>query len=99
MAVAAVIAKVDTKDAFRLVPIRTEDCTLLVFTWAGMFYHDKVLQMGSAVSCQTFERLNRKRQWILQTYFQFNKVTHLLDDFIYMGTAKSAKLSKFVAFL
>lgn len=53
------IAKADIQEAFRLIPIRPQDYPLLGFTWKGMFYHDKVLPMGSSVSCQTFERFSR----------------------------------------
>ena len=81
----SLVAKADIQDAFRLVPIRPQDYPLLGFTWNGMFYHDKVLPMGSAVSCQTFERFSRALQWILQTHFGVSKVTHLLDDFIFFG--------------
>ena len=81
----SLIAKADIQDAFRLVPIRPQDYPLLGFTWNGMFYHDKVLPMCSAVSCQTFERFSRALQWILQTHFGVSKVTHLLDDFIFFG--------------
>ena len=81
----SLIAKADIQDAFRLVPIRPQDYPLLGFTWNGMLYHDKVLPMCSAVSCQTFERFSRALQWILQTHFGVSKVTHLLDDFIFFG--------------
>ena len=56
------IAKADIQEAFRLIPIRSQDYPLLGFTWQGKYYHDKVLPMGSAVSCQTFERFSRAQQ-------------------------------------
>ena len=43
--------------------------------------------MGTAVSCQTFERFSRALQWILQTHFNVLRVTHLLDDYIFFGPA------------
>ena len=78
------IAKANIQEAFRLIPIRPQDYPLLGFTWQGMFYHDKVLPMGSAVSCQTLEHFSRALQWILQSHFNVVKVTHLLDDFIFV---------------
>ena len=63
------IPKADIKDAFRLIPIKPQDYHLLGMTWHGLFYHDKVLPMGSAISCQTFERFSRAVQWILQHNF------------------------------
>ena len=80
------IAKADIQEAFRLIPIRPQDYPLLGFTWQGIFYHDKVLPMGSAVSCQTFEHFSRALQWILQSHFNVVNVTHLLDDFIFVGS-------------
>ena len=83
------IAKADTKDAFRLIPIKPQDYHLLGMTWHGLFYHDKVLPMGSAISCQTFERFSRAVQWILQQHFAVDSVTHLLDDFIFVSAHQS----------
>ena len=80
------IAKADIQEAFQLIPIRPQDYPLLGFTWQGMFYHDKVLPMGSAVSCQTLEHFSRALQWILQSHFNVVNVTHLLDDFIFVGS-------------
>ena len=80
------IAKADIQDAFRLIPIRPQDYPLLGFTWQGMFYHDKVLPVGSAVSCQTFENFSRALQWILHSHYSVVNVTHLLDDFIFVGS-------------
>ncbi|KAK2172939.1 hypothetical protein NP493_919g01022 [Ridgeia piscesae] len=74
------IPKADIKDAFRLIPIKPQDYHLLGMTWHGLFYHDKVLPMGSAISCQTFERFSRAVQWILQHHFAVDSVTHLLDE-------------------
>ena len=46
--------------------------------------------MGFAVSCQTFERFSRALQWILQTHFIVLRVTHLLDDYIFFGSANES---------
>ena len=43
--------------------------------------------MGSAVSCQTFERFSCALRWILQTHFQVLKITHYLDDYIFVGSS------------
>ena len=83
----SLIAKADIRDAFRLIHIRPQDNPLLGFIWKDMFYHDKVLPMGSSVSCQTFERFSRAIQWILQSAFHVSQVTHFLDDFIFVRPA------------
>ena len=46
-----------------------------------------MLQVGAAVSCQLFERFSGALQLILETHFRVTKVTHLLDDFIFVGPA------------
>ena len=78
------IGKAGIQEAFRLIPIRSLDYPLLGFTWKCRYYHDKVLPMGSAVSCQTFERFSRALQWILQTHFNVRRVTHFLDEYIFL---------------
>ena len=83
------IAKADIKDAFRLIPIKPQDYHLLGMTWHGKFYHDKVFPMGSAISCQTFDRFSRAVQWILQQHFVVDTVTHLLGDFIFVSAHRS----------
>ena len=81
------ITKADIQKAFRLIPIRPQDYPLLGFTWKGLFYYDRMLLMGPTVSCQLFERFSRALQWILEAHFRVTKVTHLLDDFIFVGPA------------
>ena len=42
----ALMAKVDLKNAFRLCPVRQEDCHLLGIHWHGKFFVDKCLPFG-----------------------------------------------------
>ena len=79
------IAKADIRDAFRLLPVRPEDYPLLGLTWSHHCYYDKALPMGASVSCRHFEKLSSALQWILQYHFGVEWVTHLLDDFIFLG--------------
>ena len=81
------IAKADIQDAFRLIPMRPQHYPLLGFTWHGQFFHYQVLPMVSSTSYKTFERFSRALQWILQYHFEVSGVTHLLDDFIFIGPA------------
>ena len=94
-----VIAKTDIQDAFRLIPIRPQDFPLLGITWREQFFKDRVLPMGLSTSCHTLERFSRALQWILQFHFEVSGVTHLLDDFIFVGPAgKSACLNSLCFF-
>jgi len=41
--------------------------------------------MGLASSCQTFERFSCALQWIVQKMLAESHVSHILDDFIFVG--------------
>ena len=71
------IAKADIKDAFRPIPNKPQICHLLGMTWQEQFYHDKVLPMGCAISCQTFEPFSSAAQWTLVLVLQLMTVSHI----------------------
>jgi hypothetical protein len=73
------------EEAFRQIPVHPSDYNLLGFTWLGKFYHDKRLAMGCASSCQIFERLSCALQWLVLKLCPTAKVSHILDDFIFVG--------------
>jgi hypothetical protein len=83
------MAKTDIEDAFRIIPISPEDYHLLGFVWQGQFYFDKCLPMGASSSCQIFEKFSVALQWILQTKFGAGGMSHILDDFFFIGPASS----------
>ena len=49
------LAKTDIKSAFRIIPILPRDYDLLGIFWQGKYYYDRVMPMGCASSCRTFE--------------------------------------------
>ncbi|XP_062614297.1 uncharacterized protein LOC134276023 [Saccostrea cucullata] len=83
------MAKTDIEDAFRIIPICPEDYHLLGFSWQGKYYFDKCLQMGASSSCQIFEKFSVALQWILQSKFGAGGMSHILDDFFFIGPANS----------
>ena len=85
----AFLAKSDIRSAFRLVPIHPDSYHLLGFTYDNKYYYDKCLPFGLACSCQIFERFSRALEWILTTKLHVQNVTHLLDDFLFMGSTYS----------
>ena len=87
--VGALIAKADIEDAFRIVPIYPKDYHLLGFKYDNKFYFDKSLPMGCSISCQTFERFSCALQWILVHHFQISGMSHILDDYIFVGPENS----------
>lgn len=83
------MAKTDVEDAFRLIPIKSSEHHLLGFHWKGAFYNDCVLAMGASSSCQIFETFSTSLQWIMSTKFGISGLSHLLDDFVFIGKADS----------
>ena len=51
----ALMGKVDIKSAFRLLPVSPEDFESPGICFDGLYYYDRCLPMGGAVSCSTFE--------------------------------------------
>ena len=87
----ALMAKTDIKDAFRIIPIHPDDYKLLGFSWQGAFYHDKCLPMGASSSCQIFESLSQSLQWAMYSKFNAAGMSHMLDDFFFIGPKHSQK--------
>ena len=56
---AAVLAKVDLKDAFRMVPIHREDWGYLGIKVDGLYFINSVLPMGCGTSCAIFQQFTR----------------------------------------
>ena len=81
----ALMAKTDIEDAFRLIPVHKDDHHLLGFQFNNKFYYDKCLPMGCRMSCNIFERFSSALQRIMQAAFNCKGVTHILDDFIFVG--------------
>ena len=83
------IAKADLEGAFRILPMSPSQYHLLGFKWNGKYYFDKRLPMGASIACSSFEQLSRALQWILIFVFHIVNVTHILDDFIFVGPKAS----------
>lgn len=94
------MAKCDIQDAFFLLPIQKDDHHLLGFHWQGQFYYSRVLPMGASSSCQMFESFSSALQWILNSKFNVKGVSHLLDDFFFVGKSDTSEcLSSLNTFL
>ncbi|VDI80146.1 Hypothetical predicted protein [Mytilus galloprovincialis] len=87
------MSKADILEAFRLVPVHSSEYHLLGFKWQNLFYYDAALPMGASASCQLFECFSTALQWILNTKFEINGMSHLLDDFFFVGKAGTNECS------
>jgi len=71
------LCKTDISNAYRNLPLKPEEYHLFGFKWNDLYYYDKCLPMGCALSCQIFERFSSSLRWIGQSY--------IWDDFPHFG--------------
>ena len=90
------IAKAGIEDAFRIIPISPLDYHKLGFQFEGKFYFDTVLPMGASSSVATFEALSQALQWILVNNFNIKSVSHIIDDFIFVGAPHSHDCQRYL---
>lgn len=83
------LAKADIKSAFRLLPVSPLDYELLGFTFDGLFYFDKCMPMGCAISCSLFEKFSSFLEFHVKGAAGSSLVTHYLDDFLFVGPSAS----------
>ena len=76
------LAKTDIQNAFRLIPIQSDDYGLLGMHWQGSFYFDRCMPMGCASSCRTFEIFSTAVEWVARHKLKIDHIIHLLDDFL-----------------
>ena len=81
------IAKADIEKAFRILPLNPISYNLMGFTWRGKYYYDRCLPMGCSISCNMFETFSTAIQWILCHQFGLHGVSHILDDFMFVGSS------------
>ena len=84
----AIMAKVDLKAAFRMVPVCVADWDLLGMFWKGFYYVDTCLPFGLRSAPCLFNRFAATLHWILVTNYQVEAI-HYLDDFLIVGAADS----------
>ena len=76
------MAKTDIKSAFRIIPILPTDYNLLGIFWQGKYYYDRVMPMGCASSCRTFEMFSTAIEWVAKTHLSMPHLLHILDDYL-----------------
>ena len=78
------MAKIDIKSAFQLLPVHPADRHLLAMEWKGSIFFDNCLPFGLRSAPKLFNVLAELLEWIAEQ----NGVTfsiHYLDDFLTMG--------------
>ena len=84
------LAKSEVKNAFRLVPIRSEDYDLLEINWQGEYYYDRCMPMGCSSSCKTFEMFSTALEWVAQNKLHIPYILHLLDSFLIISPSNES---------
>ena len=76
----ALLAKVDVKNAFRIVPVHPEDRLLLGMKWREQLFIDTTLPFGLHSAPKIFNCLADSIEWMLKK--RDVPFVHYLDDFI-----------------
>ena len=82
------LAKIDIKSAFRLLPVLPADRHLLAMSWNNRIYIDTCLPFGLRSAPKLFNVLADLLSWILAQH-QISPVLHYLDDFLTLGPPES----------
>ena len=80
----ALLAKLDIKSAYRLVPVHPDDRHLLGFEWRGRHYVDGMLPFGLRSAPKIFTAVADALEWVLRRR-GVARIDHYLDDFIVIG--------------
>ena len=84
----ALMAKLDIKSVYRLVPVHPQDCCLMGIEWKVTGYVDGMLTFGLRSAPNIFMAVADALEWdVLQRGVIW--VAHYLDDFIMIGLAYS----------
>lgn len=85
----ALLAKLDIKSAFHLLPIHPSAFNSLGFVLQGEYFFDKGLPTGCSLSCSYFELFSTFLEWVLCYRSGSFSCLHYLDDFLFVGRPDS----------
>ena len=84
----ALLAKINIKSAFRIVPVHPEDRWLLGTRWEGKLFIDTVLPFGLWSAPKLFNTLADAIEWVVWQE-GVNSVVHYQDNFLIIGNPAS----------
>ena len=79
--VGALMAKVDLKGAFRLIPVHKDDWHYLGFKVDESFYFDTVLPFGGRFSSALFDDMSKLLEGFMKHHGRVEHILHYIDDF------------------
>ena len=89
----SLIAKIDIKSAYRLVPVAPRDRHLLGMKWRGNIYVDGMLPFGLRSAPKIFTALADALEWCIAKA-GVEVVYHYLDDFAVLGLPDSEQCAQ-----
>ena len=90
------MAKLDIKEAYRMVPIHPDDPRFLGVCWRGQIFIDCQLPFGLASAPAIFSALGEALEWIL-CQKGAKAVIHYLDDFLVLGAPDSGECQQYLS--
>ena len=93
----AIFSKSDIKDAYKLVPAKTEDYRLQGFCWLGKYFVETQETFGGKNSVSNFDRLAKTKDLLvcLESGTRRDRVFRVLDDSPCVAPEKSGITEKF----
>jgi len=82
------LAKIDMKSAFRLLPVHQDDRYMLGMQWNGEVFINTCLSFGLCSAPKLFNLLADLLAWVAQQH-NLTFLIHYLDDFLTMGPPSS----------
>ena len=86
----SLLAKIDVKEAYRIIPIHPADRRFLGVHWQGNMYVDCQLPFGLASAPAIFSALGEALEWILRRR-GVEAIIHYIDDFLLLGRPGSSE--------
>ena len=87
------LAKIDIKNAYRIIPVHPSDRHLLAMEWKGLIYVDTVLPFGLRSAPKIFNSVADALEFILKRC-GVKEVKHYLDDFLTIGAPNSSECAR-----
>ena len=84
------LTKVDIQHAYRLLPVRPDDWSLLVYYWDGRYYVDLKLPFGCRASASIFTDFADLVCWIINNKYRLI-VIHYSDDYLFTRKHQNRK--------
>ena len=86
----SVMAKFGVQNAYRIVPVHTEDLRLMGIKWRGAFYVGMVLAFGFRSAPYIVTCIADLVEWITKRNYYVSFLTHYLDEFHILGSPGSS---------